>query len=89
VFGGIANLSLLAWTLALLVTTVASPTKQGLHDRFAGTAIVRPVGPGNGLAYACLAIVLIVPLLAIISIIALIFLGGQVSDILSAVGESI
>ena len=34
----------LAWAVALLVTTVSSPTKQGLHDRFAGSAIVQPTG---------------------------------------------
>ena len=44
----------LVWTLALLATTVTSPTKQGLHDRFAGSAIVRPASAGNGLALTCL-----------------------------------
>lgn len=86
---GLGGLAQLGWSVVLLVSTIASPTRQGIHDRIAGSAIVRPVGAGNGLAYACLAIALIIPLLAILSIIALIFLGGQVSDILSAVGESI
>jgi uncharacterized RDD family membrane protein YckC len=51
------------WNLLLLVTTIASPTKQGLHDRFAGSALVRPAGAGNRWAAGCLAIFLIFVLL--------------------------
>jgi uncharacterized RDD family membrane protein YckC len=51
------------WNLLLLVTTIASPTKQGLHDRFAGSALVRPAGAGNRWAAGCLAILLIFVLL--------------------------
>ena len=29
------------WVIALLVTTAQSPTKQGLHDQFAGTIVVK------------------------------------------------
>jgi uncharacterized RDD family membrane protein YckC len=77
------------WAVVLLISVATSPTKQGLHDRFAGSALVRPTTAGNGLANACLVIVVIVALLAILSIVALIFLGGQVSSILSSVGESV
>jgi uncharacterized RDD family membrane protein YckC len=77
------------WTLVLLYTTATSPTKQGLHDRFAGTAVVRSATAGNGGALACLVVALIIPLLAIVSLVALIGLGGQVSSILSAVGDSV
>jgi uncharacterized RDD family membrane protein YckC len=31
----------LAWVIALLVTTAQSPTKQGLHDHFANTVVVK------------------------------------------------
>ncbi len=80
----------LLWNIVLLITTATSPTKQGLHDRFANTALVRPAGQGtSGLATACLVIVVILVLLVVISVIALIALGSQVSDILSRVGESI
>jgi uncharacterized RDD family membrane protein YckC len=78
------------WVLILLITTATSPTKQGLHDRFANTALVRPTGQGtSGLATACLVIVGILVLLAVISFVALIFLGGQVETILSQIGDSI
>ena len=31
----------LVWLIALLVTTAQSPTKQGLHDRYARTMVVK------------------------------------------------
>ena len=78
------------WVIALFVTTWRSPTKQGLHDRFANSAMVRPSSQSSsGLASACLIIVIVVLLLFVVSIVGLVFLGSQVSDILSAVGESV
>jgi uncharacterized RDD family membrane protein YckC len=41
---GVGILLLLAsvvWTIALLVTTAQSPTKQGLHDQFANSVVVK------------------------------------------------
>jgi len=35
------------WSLTLLVSTIISSTKQGLHDRFAASAVVRPAGASN------------------------------------------
>ena len=85
-----SSFGMLIWAIILLITTATSPTKQGLHDRFANTALVRPAGQGtSGVATACLVIVVVIALLAVVSIIALIFLAGQVSTILSTVGESI
>jgi uncharacterized RDD family membrane protein YckC len=80
----------LLWAIILLITTATSPTKQGLHDRFANTALVRPSGQGtSGLATACLIVVVVLAALVLLSIVALIFLGSQMSTILSEVGESI
>lgn len=95
VFGIVPAISLaisglvLLWNVVLLITTATSPTKQGLHDRFANSAVVRPANAGNALAYGCLAIVVALLVVAIVAIVGLIFLGGQVSSILSEVGESI
>ena len=86
---GLAALVQFVWSIVLLVTTTSSPTKQGLHDKFANSAVVRPAGAGNGLAMACMVIVIGLFVLAIVSIIGLVFLGGQVSTILSTVGDSI
>ena len=86
----IASLVELVWVIALLITTATSPTKQGLHDRFANSAVVRPAGQGTGgLALACVVVIGILLIFFVLSIVALIFLGGQVSTILSEVGNSI
>ena len=87
-FGGAAGLWFL-WAIILLITTATSQSKQGIHDRLANSAVVRPVNAGNTAVMACLVIVLIIVAISLISIVALIFLGGQVSEILSAVGESV
>ena len=86
---GLASLAELVWAVVLLISTTTSATKQGLHDRFANSAVVRPIGASTGLATTCLVIVIGLIVIALLSIIALIFLGGQVSAILSAVGESV
>ena len=43
-----------AWNVALLYSAVTNPTKQGFHDRFASSAVVRPAGAGNRWAAGCL-----------------------------------
>jgi uncharacterized RDD family membrane protein YckC len=39
--GFIIGLASLAWFIALLWTTAQSPTKQGLHDQYANTVVVK------------------------------------------------
>jgi uncharacterized RDD family membrane protein YckC len=39
--GALIVLALIVWFIALLVTTAQSPTKQGLHDRYAKTVVVK------------------------------------------------
>ena len=39
--GLLLALASLVWVIALLVTTAQSPTKQGLHDQFANTVVVK------------------------------------------------
>jgi uncharacterized RDD family membrane protein YckC len=39
--GILLGLAALIWVIALIVTTAQSPTKQGLHDQFAGTIVVK------------------------------------------------
>lgn len=39
--GFLISLVALGWVIALLVTTAQSPTKQGLHDRYAKTIMVK------------------------------------------------
>ncbi len=52
--GGLGGLATIIWDIVLLVTTASSPTKQGMQDRWAGSAVVA-TGPQNtGLAWGCL-----------------------------------
>lgn len=39
--GAIASLIALIWFIAILVTTAQSPTKQGIHDKYAKTMVVK------------------------------------------------
>ena len=80
---------LFIWSVVLLITTATSPTKQGLHDRLANSAVVRPTNAGTGLAYGCLAVFVGLIVIAFLAIVALIFLGSQVSSILSGAGEPV
>ena len=87
--GGLLGMLGLVWALVLLVTTVASPTRQGLHDRFAGSAIVQPIGR-EGPVFACLILlVLLFVVLPLIAFVGLLAVGSQITTILSEVGTSI
>lgn len=44
----------IAWFLVLGISMVLSPTKQGIHDRLARSAVVRPAGPTSRWAIGCL-----------------------------------
>ena len=54
VLAGLGGLLSFIWDIVLLVTTATSATKQGIHDRWAGSAVVA-TGPQNTtLAWGCL-----------------------------------
>ncbi len=54
VLAGIGGTLTVIWDIVLLVTTATSLTKQGIHDRWAGSAVVA-TGPQNTtLAWGCL-----------------------------------
>ncbi len=87
VIGSVAALADVVLEIVLLVTTVRSPTKQGLHDRYANSAMVEPTGAGLGALAGCLLALVIVVFISTVGIVALLFLGGQISTILSATGS--
>jgi uncharacterized RDD family membrane protein YckC len=88
--GFVATLVEIVWSLVILLTTASSPTKQGVHDRAARSLVVQPRGDSsNGLFVGCMVIVAIVLVTPIIGIVALIFLGSQVSGILQNVSKSV
>ena len=77
----LASLAVLVWYIVLLLTTIGSATKQGLHDQAARTAVVQPAGLGRSvLVTACLVIVVGWVLLWL-AFFVLIFLGGQISSL--------
>jgi uncharacterized RDD family membrane protein YckC len=84
----LAGLLDVVWALILLATTATSPTKQGIHDRIASSALVQPLNARTP-AMTCLVIVIALFVLWVVAVGALVFLGGQVSMILSNVGDSI
>jgi uncharacterized RDD family membrane protein YckC len=80
---------LLVWEIVLLVSTAMSPTRQGLHDRAAGSAMVAPEG-NEGPVVPCLVLaVILVVVLPLLAVVGLIFIGGAVQEILTEVGTSI
>jgi uncharacterized RDD family membrane protein YckC len=51
------SLAVDVWIFVLLVTTMRSPTRQGLHDSMAGTVVVQPAGfSGQGRAWILIAL---------------------------------
>lgn len=82
VLGSIASWALVAWSIVLLITTAISDTNQGLHDRFANSAVLRRIGAGSGWAVVgCLILIGIAfVLLLILPLIALASLGPEFWD---------
>lgn len=70
------------WYIALLVSTIASDTKQGLHDRAASSAVVQPAGLGrSAIVVGCL--VILVGLIVLwISAVGILLTSGQMQEIL-------
>ncbi len=57
------------WALVLLASTMASPTRQGLHDRIAGSAIVQPARASTPVM-ACLALLIVGVVGVVVAVIA-------------------
>ena len=73
ILAGLGGLLAFIWDIVLLVTTASSLTKQGLHDRWAGSAVVA-TGPQNTtLAWGCL-IAYVVGILLLIAVAAVLLL---------------
>jgi uncharacterized RDD family membrane protein YckC len=83
----ISALFAFVWELVLLATTASSPTRQGLHDKMASTALVQPADAQTP-AVTCLVVVVALFALWVVGLV-LVLLSTDVSSILSAVGTSI
>jgi uncharacterized RDD family membrane protein YckC len=49
----VAYAASVVWWLILGISIIVSPTKQGIHDRIASSALVRPAGPTSRWAIGC------------------------------------
>lgn len=87
---GVDSLAQVVWILVLLASTARSPMKQGLHDRFARSALVRPANRASGgPAMTCLVVVIVIGILFVAVIAALISLGSQVDPLAPPPGTTI
>jgi uncharacterized RDD family membrane protein YckC len=82
VLGSVASWALIGWTIVLLISTAMSDTNQGLHDRFAGSAVLRRIGAGSGWAViGCIGLIALSFIgLILLPIIALATLSPEMQD---------
>jgi uncharacterized RDD family membrane protein YckC len=74
------------WTIVLLITTATSANKQGLHDRIAGSAVVRPSDAGTAVAMVVAGIVVVLFVLAVAAFVAFTMFVPQVDPFLPTAG---
>jgi hypothetical protein len=72
-----ASLAQFALNVFLFFSTVTNERKQGLHDKFAGSLVIRSVTSGDGATFiGCLVYVVIVILLTIVAALAFFVVAG-------------
>jgi uncharacterized RDD family membrane protein YckC len=59
----------MVWWVILVLSMIRSPTKQGIHDRFARSALVRPAGQGNRWAVGCVWVLIIITILEVAAVV--------------------
>ena len=85
--GGIVWLAALAWGMALLLSTSRSATRQGPHDRFAGSIVVGPPGWSIS-AFGCLVVALLMVVVPIVVLFAVAVLVGVLRELLSGIAAA-
>jgi uncharacterized RDD family membrane protein YckC len=77
VFQSAAGLAQFGLNVFLFFSTVTSERKQGLHDRFANSLVIRSVTSGEGATFiGCLVYIVIVILLSIVAALAFFVIAG-------------
>ena len=86
--GGVAEFAL---ALFLFFTAITNPLRQGLHDKWANTLVIRHASSGDGATLVgCLLLIVVVVGLGILAFVAFFAaLAPQMEDILRDVGNSI
>jgi uncharacterized RDD family membrane protein YckC len=68
------------WSVVLVISMIVSPTKQGIHDRFARSALVRPAGQGNRWAVGCMWLLIIVTVVQVVLLVGLFSIVDSLAD---------
>ncbi len=68
------------WSVVLVISMIVSPTKQGIHDRFAKSALVRPAGQSNRWAVGCVWLLIIVTVVEVVLVVALFSIIGSLGN---------
>lgn len=66
VLAGVSYGLFIVWWIVLVASMIVSPTKQGIHDRLARSALVRPAGRGNRWAVGCLLALAVITVLEVL-----------------------
>jgi uncharacterized RDD family membrane protein YckC len=75
----------------LFLTTITNDRKQGLHDRWAGSLVIRSWASGDGATAAGIVVLVLlwIGVAIIIAVAAFTFLAPQIQEIMSEIGSSI
>lgn len=71
------------WYLVLLISTVASPVRQGIHDRIAGSAMTAPIGREGPIVPCAVLFVVLFVVLMVVAVVGLIALGAALSQMIT------
>jgi uncharacterized RDD family membrane protein YckC len=87
----VAGIVSFAYTLFLFFTTITNDRRQGLHDKWAKSLVIRSVTSGDGATVVgcLLLVVLAVGLAIILTAAALAAMGPQIEELMREVGNSI
>ena len=87
----IAGLLSLGVIVIVFLTTVTNERRQGLHDRWAGSLVIRSTTSGDSAtAVGCLVLaLLVIGFVVVLTAAALVALGPQLEELMSRIGESI
>lgn len=70
----------IVWFLILGISMILSPTKQGIHDRVARSALVRPAGPTNRWAIGCVWLYVALLVIVVVMLLLLLLLLQSIRD---------
>ena len=65
----LVSLISLSWAIVLLISVTSDEERRGLHDKWAGSAIVRPIGQSDLWALVAVVVIVLIPILAIVFVI--------------------